>query len=692
MANISAEESPQFKMLSPAEQEAIMQDYMSNPNPEGGPATLNINRGGVPVTGPVFKSDVAGYGGPVGPLSRAQAADDQYAPAVASELAAQQPAPQALAPQQAPGGALSQAMGGPTVPRLPSVQEALNQYVPQDDSRNRYLALAAGFGSVTKTGQFGETLGNVASAVQQQRMQQEQLRMQYLPHIMQQVAQQQQMQYMMDSDARSQALLEKIQGGYAPAAGVAPSPTTPDAGGQASPVGAPATSVDQTIPGGASPQPVPSAAPAPAASGSTFVPRQVPPVMLAQINAMPLADRAKAREALVHEYFTPKYENINGNMVAVNDARFQPGFQAGVTTSADGTTTMTTPDGHGGVTVSAPKGALETKFAYQGGTLVPMKLGGTEVQLTPAEVNAYSTNGVVPQRYAGLVGGGQNPPVGAPQDSAQTPVSQGAGSGGQTLGVGQSPADAARALADVKLATEPGIKYATDSAATLQKVGEGISGKVSAAQELMQRIEQSRDALARFQSGGGESFRTDLAQSAQAIGAPKSMVDRIAGGDLSAAQEFQKYAAQQALQTLIQTMTSDTGTMAGRLNVAEMNVFNKSNPGLDTDPRAIEKMYNFATKIHNNGMKESDLYSNFVSDPRNPKDASVFANKWQHYQLDNGMVNPRMVTGEAMGTQAPKTPSAPTPNVSPSGWVLHTDAKGNKAYVSPDGKQFQEVK
>ena len=26
------------------------------------------------------------------------------------------------------------------------------------------------------------------------------------------------------------------------------------------------------------------------------------------------------------------------------------------------------------------------------------------------------------------------------------------------------------------------------------------------------------------------------------------------------------------------------------------------------------------------------------------------------------------------------------------GWVLHVDAKGNKAYVSPDGKQFQEVK
>ena len=31
-------------------------------------------------------------------------------------------------------------------------------------------------------------------------------------------------------------------------------------------------------------------------------------------------------------------------------------------------------------------------------------------------------------------------------------------------------------------------------------------------------------------------------------------------------------------------------------------------------------------------------------------------------------------------------------NTNAKGWTLHTDAKGNKAYVSPDGKQFEEVK
>ncbi len=37
-------------------------------------------------------------------------------------------------------------------------------------------------------------------------------------------------------------------------------------------------------------------------------------------------------------------------------------------------------------------------------------------------------------------------------------------------------------------------------------------------------------------------------------------------------------------------------------------------------------------------------------------------------------------------------PSVAAPAKNAQGWELHTDASGNKAYVSPDGKQFREVK
>lgn len=44
------------------------------------------------------------------------------------------------------------------------------------------------------------------------------------------------------------------------------------------------------------------------------------------------------------------------------------------------------------------------------------------------------------------------------------------------------------------------------------------------------------------------------------------------------------------------------------------------------------------------------------------------------------------------GAARPAQPATNLPPTNPQGWVLHTDAKGNKAYVSPDGKQFKEVR
>lgn len=53
--------------------------------------------------------------------------------------------------------------------------------------------------------------------------------------------------------------------------------------------------------------------------------------------------------------------------------------------------------------------------------------------------------------------------------------------------------------------------------------------------------------------------------------------------------------------------------------------------------------------------------------------------------------------GKAGGEKAPAPergapPSGATPATNAKGWVLHTDKNGNQAYVSPDGKQFEEVK
>lgn len=55
-----------------------------------------------------------------------------------------------------------------------------------------------------------------------------------------------------------------------------------------------------------------------------------------------------------------------------------------------------------------------------------------------------------------------------------------------------------------------------------------------------------------------------------------------------------------------------------------------------------------------------------------------------------GAGTPVPPAGKAVGAGAAAVGGIPKTNA--QGWALHTDAKGNKAYVSPDGKQYEEAK
>lgn len=183
--------SPQMKMLTAQQQSDIMADYARSPDASGPPPSINMLNNGVRISGPIFAGDEAASPATVGPLTRAQVFGDT---------------PQQESEAQ---GALSRA--APALPRHspPDITEMLKQYMPQDDSQSRYLALAAGLLSPTKTGSFGEQLGNVASAMQIQRAEQEKMRAQYVPLIMQQVAAQQareeQARYRLEAQQQAQA-------------------------------------------------------------------------------------------------------------------------------------------------------------------------------------------------------------------------------------------------------------------------------------------------------------------------------------------------------------------------------------------------------------------------------------------------------------------------------------------------------
>lgn len=212
-------------------------------------------------------------------------------------------------------------------------------------------------------------------------------------------------------------------------------------------------------------------------------------------------------------------------------------------------------------------------------------------------------------------------------------------------------AQEAQELANVKAQNEPRLAQNTKEAADMADYGRTLDGHVSESQALLQRIEQSRQALSKFKAGGGGETRSQLASLAQAIpGMPTSIVDKIAGGDLSASQEFQKYAAQEALGTMQQALASDTGKGA-QGNRVSMQLFIKNNPNIDTDPRAIEKIFNFQTQLHNQVKAQADAYHEYKSDPtKNPAD---FPNYWASEAIKRGFVKPEIKSGYAKGVATP---------------------------------------
>jgi hypothetical protein len=172
--------TPQFDQLPKRIRELIMADMGKNGSAAGDATPFSFAMSPsaeVPraTLGPVFADDAARYTGTTGPLTLSDVAG--IAPPQRRDAAV---------PQTPEQGALTRSERAE-----PDFQAMLNKYVPEDDSRSRYLAMAAAFSKPTVTGSFGETMSNVSNALYEQKQNQQKLRAQYTPLIMQQVAQQQ---------------------------------------------------------------------------------------------------------------------------------------------------------------------------------------------------------------------------------------------------------------------------------------------------------------------------------------------------------------------------------------------------------------------------------------------------------------------------------------------------------------------
>jgi hypothetical protein len=176
-----------------------------------------------------------------------------------------------------------------------------------------------------------------------------------------------------------------------------------------------------------------------------------------------------------------------------------------------------------------------------------------------------------------------------------------------------------------------------------------LDNRVQVASDLIPRVQAAEHALDQIRGGGGAAARAAAAKNLQAIPfMPKSLIDAVAGGDLAAAQEAEKYLFQTTFAGLKQSMQGDPS------RVAEFNSAEQVFPNIGTDPRATKAVLGFMTDQANRDYAEQQALS------AARKAGTVNPATWQaDYQA-------RLRAGQVPGV-APSQVPAPTAKAMPTG-------------------------
>jgi hypothetical protein len=184
-----------------------------------------------------------------------------------------------------------------------------------------------------------------------------------------------------------------------------------------------------------------------------------------------------------------------------------------------------------------------------------------------------------------------------------------------------------------------------------------LTNRVAAATQNEMRINETENLLSKFKAGAGAKTYADIAQKLQAVGAPQDLVDKVAGGDLSAAQSLNKFIAQ----TVIQSATQNPGT------AESINRYIRDNPDISSDPRALERFFEFTHKQNQIPITEQQfLLDKAKSGTLNP-DTHVAEAQQHIIQKFAGKEN--TVTGQNAGIK----PVAKATDSSGKVWIKYSD-------------------
>jgi hypothetical protein len=167
------------------------------------------------------------------------------------------------------------------------------------------------------------------------------------------------------------------------------------------------------------------------------------------------------------------------------------------------------------------------------------------------------------------------------------------------------------------------------------KYQENLSNRVASSNAYLQRAEEIESMMGMFKPGAGTSTYAQVAERLQALGAPQALVDRVAGGDLSAVQSMNKFMAQSVIASARQAANGST-------YASEMENFLKNNPTVETDPRALQRFIDFNKKLARTDLLENEALAQ--AKEKGIYNPGTWQADWQKIAQSKGLL--------------PKTPSA----------------------------------
>lgn len=504
---------------------------------------------------------------------------------------------------------------------------------PVMDPSTKWLRAAAAAIAPTRGGGFNESLSNSLNAYADTTDKESELRAKYLPIVAQALLQRQQMQY-----AQANAMY-KLSNEW-------------DGALTGSLTGLLST------PGGVTPQNVMSTISSQVQSG------KVPPQVAQQFLQNLPKDPSELHDYILHKSISNM--SADSRVKAVSPDVEMANTQDGLTPVNKNPNSGNTPLGAMPGTLPMglkPEDPIKIEDTPQGKRIISTLTGKAAFVGTPEaqQVIAESRAMLARQQAAPPVAGGQQPPPSGPGMIPGQPAPGGPGpapmiaqAGGPPPG-GPGPAPTGSSTQIDPAMEKAKLGYADE----FTKYRSGLDDKVASLQDMNDRIGQMRQYMSQFRTGATAEVRGKLAAMAKDVtmnlgmSADQStaLANRIQGGDLAAAQAFQKLSVQGAMEALKGAMQTGTGASAGRVTQAEFQIFVKNNPNLDTDPRAIEKVHNFVAEQYRKALGEQSYVSDaFSTGTPLDKIRSSYAQS-----QGRGLAPPRLVTGNAMGTTGPNT-------------------------------------